>query len=158
MAKTSAADNEVMTMYNKTNPIRIGDIITVNGVPLTVVGAFSQGVFPDDVTIIAPEALFRRVAGKQYYNMIGVQLDRMISAEAGTYAVSGLAAGTALGLVLNRMLYTRLITHYFGAAWQVPWGCLAVIAAVVSAAVVLAVHSPVRRILDLPVTAAISEL
>ena len=244
MAKNSGADNEVMTMYNKTNPIRVGDTITVNGVPLTVVGAFSQGIFPDDVTIIAPETLFRRVAGEQNYNMIGVQLDRtasdetvlalaafssdqivvqdlresnrqdrgtyyaarivlygflaiiggisllnivnsismsvsarmkqygilraigmddaqlkrMISAEAGTYAVSGLVVGIALGLVLNRMLYTRLITHYFGAAWQVPWGCLAVIVVVVLAAVVLAVHTPVRRILMQPITATISEL
>ena len=48
----------------------------------------------------------------------------MISAEAGTYAVSGLVVGIALGLVLNRKLYILLITHYFGAAWQVPWGCL----------------------------------
>ena len=244
MAKNSGADNEVMTMYNKTNPIRVGDTITVNGVPLTVVGAFSQGVFSDDVTIIAPEVLFRRVAGEQNYNMIGVQLDRtasdetvlelaafssdqivvqdlresnrqdrgtyyaarivlygflaiigcisllnivnsisvsvsarmkqygilraigmddaqlrrMVSAEAGTYAVSGLVVGIALGLVLNRMLYTRLITHYFGAAWQVPWGCLAVIVIVVLAAVVLAVYNPVRRILMQPITATISEL
>lgn len=243
-AKNSGADNEVMTMYNKTNPIRVGDTITVNGVPLTVVGAFSQGVFSDDVTIIAPEVLFRRVAGEQNYNMIGVQLDRtasdetvlelaafssdqivvqdlresnrqdrgtyyaarivlygflaiigcisllnivnsisvsvsarmkqygilraigmddaqlrrMVSAEAGTYAVSGLVVGIALGLVLNRMLYTRLITHYFGAAWQLPWGCLAVIVTVVLAAVVLAVYTPVRRILMQPITATISEL
>ena len=244
MAKNSGADNEVMTMYNKTNPIRVGDTITVNGVPLTVVGAFSQGVFPDDVTIIAPEVLFRRVAGEQNYNMIGVQLDRtasdetvlelaafssdqivvqdlresnrqdrgtyyaarivlygflaiigcisllnivnsisvsvsarmkqygilraigmddaqlkrMISAEAGTYAVSGLVVGIALGLVLNRKLYILLITHYFGAAWQMPWGCLAVIVVVVLAAVVLAVYNPVRRILMQPITATISEL
>ena len=244
MAKNSGADNEVMTMYNKTNPIRVGDTITVNGVPLTVVGAFSQGIFPDDVTLIAPETLFRRVAGEQNYNMIGVQLDRtasdetvlalaafssdqivvqdlresnrqdrgtyyaarivlygflaiiggisllnivnsismsvsarmkqygilraigmddaqlkrMISAEAGTYAVSGLVVGIALGLVLNRKLYILLITHYFGAAWQVPWGCLAVIVVVVLAAVVLAVYTPVRRILMQPITANISEL
>ena len=244
MAKNSGADNEVMTMYNKTNPIRVGDTITVNGVPLTVVGAFSQGIFPDDVTIIAPETLFRRVAGEQNYNMIGVQLDRtasdetvlalaafssdqivvqdlresnrqdrgtyyaarivlygflaiiggisllnivnsismsvsarmkqygilraigmddaqlkrMISAEAGTYAVSGLVVGIALGLVLNRKLYILLITHYFGAAWQMPWGCLAVIVVVVLVAVVLAVYNPVRRILMQPITATISEL
>lgn len=244
MAKTSGADNEVMTMYNKTNPIRVGDTITVNGVQLTVVGAFSQGVFSDDVTIIAPEVLFRRVAGEQNYNMIGVQLDRtasdetvlelaafssdqivvqdlresnrqdrgtyyaarivlygflaiigcisllnivnsisvsvsarmkqygilraigmddaqlrrMVSAEAGTYAMSGLVVGIALGLVLNRKLYILLITHYFGAAWQMPWGCLAVIVVVVLAAVVLAVYTPVRRILMQPITATISEL
>lgn len=244
MAKTSGTDNEVMTMYNKTTPIRVGDVITVNNVPLTVVGAFSQGVFPDDVTIIAPETLFRRVAGEQNYNMIGVQLDstasdetvlalaafssdqivvhdlresnrqdrgtyyaarivlygfltiigcisllniinsismsvsarmkqygvmravgmddaqlkRMVTAEAGTYAVSGLAVGIALGLVLNRVLYTLLITHYFGVAWQVPWLCLVLILAIVLAAVAAAVRAPTRRILNMPITAAINEL
>ena len=35
----------------------------------------------------------------------------MISAEAGTYAVSGLVVGIALGLVLNRKLYILLITQ-----------------------------------------------
>lgn len=90
--------------------------------------------------------------------MDDAQLKRMISAEAGTYAVSGLVVGIALGLVLNRMLYTRLITHYFGAAWQVPWDCLAVIVVVVLAAVVLAVYTPVRQILMQPITATISEL
>ena len=54
--------------------------------------------------------------------------------------------------------YILLITHYFGAAWQVPWGCLAVIVVVVLAAVVLAVYNPVRRILMQPITATISEL
>ena len=90
--------------------------------------------------------------------MDDTQLKRMISAEAGTYAVSGLVVGIALGLVLNRKLYILLITHYFGAAWQVPWGCLAVIVVVVLAAVVLAVYNPVRRILMQPITATISEL
>ena len=78
--------------------------------------------------------------------MDDAQLKRMISAEASTYAVSGLVVGIALGLVLNRKLYILLSTHYFGAAWQVPWGCLAVIVVVVLAAVVLAVYNPVRRI------------
>ena len=90
--------------------------------------------------------------------MDDAQLKRMISAEAGTYAVSGLVVGIALGLVLNRKLYILLITHYFGAAWQMPWGCLAVIVVVVLAAVVLAVYTPVRRILMQPITATISEL
>lgn len=90
--------------------------------------------------------------------MDDAQLKRMISAEAGTYAVSGLVVGVALGLVLNRKLYILLITHYFGAAWQMPWGCLAVIVVVVLAAVVLAVYNPVRRILMQPITATISEL
>ena len=238
------AGNEVMTIYNKNNPMRIGDVITVNGVPLTIVGAFSEGTFPDDVTLIAPEALFRQVAGDQNYNMVGVQLDRtadedtlftladlatddvimqdlresnrqdrgtyyavrivlygflaiiggisllnivnsismsvsararqygamravgmedvqlcrMIAAEAGTYAASGLLVGVAAGLVLHRALYTRLITHYFGVVWRVPFGLLAVLCLFVAGAAALTVHGPVKRLQAMPVTAAINEL
>ena len=233
-----------MTIYNKNNPMQIGDVITVNGVPLTIVGAFSEGAFPDDVTLIAPEALFRQVAGDQNYNMVGVQLDstadedtlftladlatddvimqdlresnrqdrgpdyavrivlygflaiiggisllnivnsismsvsararqygamravgmedvqlcRMIAAEAGTYAASGLLVGVAAGLVLHRALYTRLITHYFGVVWRVPFGLLAVLCLFVAGAAALAVHGPVKRLQAMPVTAAINEL
>lgn len=238
------AGNEVMTIYNKNNPMQIGDVITVNGVPLTIVGAFSEGAFPDDVTLIAPEALFRQVAGDQNYNMVGVQLDRtadedtlftladlatddvimqdlresnrqdrgtyyavrivlygflaiiggisllnivnsismsvsararqygamravgmedvqlcrMIAAEAGTYAASGLLVGVAAGLALHRALYTRLITHYFGVVWRVPFGLLAVLCLFVAGAAALAVYGPVKRLQAMPVTAAINEL
>ena len=242
--RMAAADGEVMTIYNKTNPMRIGDVITINGVQLTIVGAFSQGAFPDDTTIIAPEALFRQVEGEQNYSMVGVQLDstanddtllalaafgnadfimqdlresnrqsngtyyavrivlyaflvilggitvlnivnsismsvtarskqygamraigmedtqlrRMVAAEAGTYAVSGLVVGLAAGLALHRALFTRLVTHYFGLAWQVPFGLLALLILLVWGAAVLAVYGPVRRLTAMPVTAAVKEL
>ena len=242
--RMAAADNEVMTMYNRDNPMRIGDVITIHGVQLTIVGAFAQGVFSDDVTIVAPEALFDRVEGVQNYNMVGVQLDstatddtlftladfandqilmqdlrksnrqdldtyyaarivlvaflailggisvlnivnsismsvtartkqygamravgmdtvqlrRMVAAEAGTYAASGLVVGFAMGLVLHRALFTRLVTHYFGLTWQVPFGLLALLALLVWAAAALAVHGPVKRLTELPVTETISTL
>ena len=43
-----------------------------------------------------------------YKRQDDAQLKRMISAEAGTYAVSGLVVGIALGLVLNPVSYTHL--------------------------------------------------
>ena len=242
--RMAAANGEVMTIYNKENPMRIGDVITINGVQLTIVGAFSQGAFPDDATIIAPEALFRQVEGELNYSMVGVQLDstanddtllalaafgnadfimqdlresnrqsngtyyavrivlyaflvilggisvlnivnsismsvtararqysvlravgmedtqlfRMVAAEAGTYAVSGLAVGFAAGLALHRALFTRLVTHYFGLSWQVPFGLLALLVLLVWAAAALAVHGPVKRLTAMPVTAAVQAL
>ena len=124
MAKNSGADNEVMTMYNKTNPIRVGDTITVNGVPLTVVGAFSQGIFPDDVTLIAPETLFRRVAGEQNYNMIGVQLDRTASDET----VLALAAFSSDQIVVQDLRESnRQDRGTYYAARIVLYGFLAII-------------------------------
>lgn len=77
---------------------------------------------------------------------------------AGTYAASGLLVGVAAGLVLHRALYTRLITHYFGVVWRVPFGLLAVLCLFVEGAAALAVHGPVKRLQAMPVTAAINEL
>ena len=77
---------------------------------------------------------------------------------AGTYAASGLLVGVAAGLVLHRALYTRLITHYFGVVWRVPFGLLAVLCLFVAGAAALAVHGPVKRLQAMPVTAAINEL
>ena len=77
---------------------------------------------------------------------------------AVTYAASGLLVGVAAGLVLHRALYTRLITHYFGVVWRVPFGLLAVLCLFVAGAAALAVHGPVKRLQAMPVTAAISEL
>jgi len=78
--------------------------------------------------------------------------------ESGTYAASGLLVGVAAGLVLHRALYTRLITHYFGVVWRVPFGLLAVLCLFVEGAAALAVHGPVKRLQAMPVTAAINEL
>lgn len=50
------------------------------------------------------------------------------------------ARRAAAGLVLHRALYTRLITHYFGVVWRVPFGLLAVLCLFVAGAAALAVH------------------
>lgn len=58
----------------------------------------------------------------------------------------------------RHLLYTRLITHYFGVVWRVPFGLLAVLCLFVAGAAALAVHGPVKRLQAMPVTAAINEL
>lgn len=244
LADASGKSNQVMTIYNRSNPLKVGDTVRLHGTELTVVGAFSQGMFPDDVTIICPEKLFDRVMGKQRYNLMGVLLDdsateetvltiakqatddivveddrlskqrnratylasrivvygflgilglislfhivnsismsvsartkqygamravgmdgsqltKMIAAEAGTYAVSGLVAGFAVGLPLSRMLHVRLITRYFGVLWKVPMGMSVVIILFVAAAAVMAVYAPAKRICHMPITETINEL
>lgn len=236
--------NAVMTIYNRNNPLKVGDTVTVNGVELTITCAFSEGTFPDDVTILCPEVLFDRLAGVQDYNMMGVLLDdaatdqtvakiaalgtdemivtdrradnrsdratylasrvivygfcamlalitlfhivnsismsvtartrqygamravgmdngqlaRMLAAESLTYALSGLVAGCVVGLPLSRALYVRLLTHYFGMVWSVPWGMLVVVTGFVLGAAALAVCGPAKRLCKMPVTAAINEL
>lgn len=244
MAQQGDNFNDVMTIFNRNNPLRVGDSIQINGMELNISGAFSNGLFSDDIVIICPQLLFDRLVGEQNYNMIGVladsssegpvlaqlvnyatdevilsdlretnrqdsatyfasrllvygflliigliavfnivnsisisvtartkqygsmravgmdrrQLFRMISAEAGVYAFSGLIVGCTLGLWMNKLLYTRLITRYMGMAWQFPAAMLGVIVIFVVFAAAAAVYTPAKRICDMPITATINEL
>lgn len=100
---------------------------------------------------------------KQYGAMRAVgmddrQLTRMISAEAFTYAVSGLILGCGMGIPLSRFLYTLMITHHFGVAWHLPIALLAVVIAFVFVSAVIAAHAPSKRIRNMAITATINEL
>lgn len=100
---------------------------------------------------------------KQYGAMRAVgmddrQLTRMISAEALTYAVSGLILGCGMGIPLSRFLYTLMITHHFGVAWHLPIALLAVVIAFVFISAVIAAHAPSKRIRNMAITATINEL
>lgn len=88
----------------------------------------------------------------------GGQLTGMLLAEAMTYALSGLALGFALGVPLSRMMYERLITHYFGLSWAMPTGQLAALAAFVLLAALVSVAGPSRRMRKMAVTETIGEL
>ena len=100
---------------------------------------------------------------KQYGAMRAVgmddrQLTRMISAEAFTYAVSGLILGCGMGIPLSRFLYTLMITRHFGVAWHLPIVLLAVVTVFIFVSAVIAAHAPSKRICNMAITATINEL
>ena len=82
----------------------------------------------------------------------------MISAEAFTYAVSGLIVGCAIGLPISRAMYVTLITRHFGNVWQMPVQLFAVIVVFVMASAAAAVWKPAKRILEMAITETINEL
>lgn len=90
--------------------------------------------------------------------MDGRQLTRMISAEAFTYAVSGLILGCGIGIPLSCFLYTLMITRHFGVAWHLPIVLLFVVIAFVFASAVAAIHAPAKRIRSMAITDTINEL
>lgn len=110
------------------------------------------------VTGLAAALLAAECAAWAVCSTLCLLLGLFVLLSAGTYAASGLLVGVAAGLVLHRALYTRLITHYFGVVWRVPFGLLAVLCLFVAGAAALAVHGPVKRLQAMPVTAAINEL
>ena len=90
--------------------------------------------------------------------MSGKQLTRMISAEALTYAASGLIVGCGIGLPLSRFLHIRLVSQYFGTPWHLPAAMLCVIIVFVFACALVAVYAPAKRMRNMEITETINEL
>ncbi len=100
---------------------------------------------------------------KQYGAMRAVgmsdrQLARMISAEALTYAVSGLIVGCGIGIPLSWLLHDRLVTRHFGTPWHLPVTMLCVIIVFVFACSIISVYAPAKRIRNMAITATINDL
>ncbi len=74
------------------------------------------------------------------------QLARMIIAEATAYAVTGSIVGTGIGLALNQLLFSKLVSFNWGDAWRFPTGELLIILAVIALSVALAVRKPIQAI------------
>lgn len=86
------------------------------------------------------------------------QIDRMITAEALTYAVSGSIVGSALGIPMNRAFFHKLVAGPFGISWTLPVEALVVILLLVFVSVAFAVYAPSKRIRNMAITDTINEL
>lgn len=236
--------DKVMTVINKDNPLKVGDIIEIGGKEVEITCAVSDGIYPSEYSVICSQETFEKITGEQNYSLIGVQLNkdaddetvrqinsltpdnvifddlretntqdratyfasvfivysflaiiamitvfniinsismsvsarikqygamravgmdcrqltRMIAAEAGTYAISGLIVGCGIGLPLSRFLYVRLVTYHFGVAWNLPIILIGIIIFFVVASAVVAVYAPAKRIRNMSITATINEL
>lgn len=88
----------------------------------------------------------------------GKQLARMIISQATAYAVTGSVFGTVIGLALNCLLFSKLISFKWGDSWRFPINELLIILAVIVGAVILAVYRPIKRIKEASIVKSISAL
>lgn len=72
---------KVMTVLNKDNPIKVGDVIQVAGQEIEVVCGISDGLYPSEYSIICSQETFTRLTGEENYSMIGIQLSRQATDE-----------------------------------------------------------------------------
>ena len=98
---------------------------------------------------------------KQYgaFRAIGLstrQLSKMVVAEAGSYAASGIVAGTVVGMFSNRLLFGMLIGQKWGEAWGIPWAELWVILLIILVSIAVAVYGPIKRIHSMSIVDTIS--
>lgn len=83
--------------------------------------------------------------------MSNQQIIKMIAAEAGTYAVSGIALGCIVGLPMHWVVYVSLITNFWGTAWEIPVIPLGLIIGMIVFAAFLAVWGAKERIGEMTV-------
>lgn len=236
--------DKVVTVYNKDNPLKVGDKVQIDGKEVEITCSVSSSLFPSELLVICSQETFERLTGERGLTMIGVQLDgnaddetvrqiskfagsdiifsdaresiqentttymamqagvygflviigmvtmfyiinsisisvaartkqygamravgmdsrqltRMITAEAFTYAVSGLVVGCGLGLPFSYFLHTLLIARYFGTIWRPPIVMLCGIVVFVTACAAAAVYAPAKRIRNMAITDTINEL
>lgn len=87
------------------------------------------------------------------------QINKMICAEAFTYSISGCIVGVIVGLIMSKLLYSKLITSHFSyAMWSVPVVSIIIIIVCVTITAMIAVYVPVKRIRQMEVTATLKEL
>lgn len=124
---------------------------------LVIIGIVSLFYIINSISI-SVAARTKQYGAMRAVGMDGEQLTRMITAEAFTYAVSGLVAGCGIGLPLSYFLHTLVITRYFGKIWQPPVAMLCIIVVFMTACVAAAVYAPAKRIRNMAITETINEL
>ena len=123
---------------------------------LAIVGIISLFNIVNSISM-SVSARMKQYGAMRAVGMDNRQLKRMISAEAYTYAISGLIVGCGIGLPLSRFLYNRLIAHYFGIEWSFPNLWFGSIVAFIFISAIVSVYAPAKRIRNMEITETINE-
>ncbi|WP_202947903.1 ABC transporter permease [Peptoniphilus rhinitidis] len=101
---------------------------------------------------------------KQYGMMRAVGMDklqikRMIKVESATYGFFGCFIGIIVGVLLNKIIFTKLIENHFSyAVWQFPILPAMISIGFILISVILSTYKPIKRINKMSITANINEL
>ncbi len=68
--------DKVMTVFNKDNPLKVGDTLVIGGEEVEITCAVSSGVFPSEFLVICSRETFERLTGESNYTLIGIQLNK----------------------------------------------------------------------------------
>jgi len=68
--------DKVITVLDKDNPLKVGDILQIGGKEVEISCLVSRGLFPSELLVICSQETFERLTGEQNYTMIGIQLNK----------------------------------------------------------------------------------
>lgn len=101
---------------------------------------------------------------KQYGMMRAVGMDkfqikRMIKVESATYGFFGSFIGIIVGVLLNKIIFTKLIENHFSyAVWQFPILPAMISIGFILISVIISTYKPIKRINKMSITDNINEL
>lgn len=101
---------------------------------------------------------------KQYGMMRAVGMDkfqikRMIKVESATYGFFGCFIGILVGVLLNKIIFTKLIENHFSyAVWQFPILPVIISIGFILTSVIISTYKPIKRINKMSITDNINEL
>ena len=101
-------------------------------------------------------AKMKEYGGMRAIGMSDRQLVKMIIAEAGTYAISGVIWGCMIGIPMHWVIYVSLITNIWGTVWNFPVIPLALIVVIVLFTSLLAVRGPAKQLQNMSIVDNIS--
>jgi putative ABC transport system permease protein len=92
-----------------------------------------------------------------FCTLSGKQLDRMIMTEAGTYSITGCTAGIVLGIALQKLLVTKLLssTHI---NWKFPLAQVVIIFVLALLITMISVISPLKKVKSRGISETIGSL
>lgn len=73
--------NKAATVFNKDNPLKVGDIVKIGSTEIEISCILSQGLFGDSQILICSQKTYDRLMGPEKYCLIGVQLGRNATEE-----------------------------------------------------------------------------
>ncbi len=116
--------DKVMTIYNKDNPLKVGDTIQIAGKEVEIACSISSSLFPDELLVICSLETFERLTGKQSFSLIGIQLEE--DADDDTVRQISNFAGSDVIFADNRAANRETNTTYMSVQFGV-YGFLVII-------------------------------
>ena len=81
ISKVRTSKGHVMTIFNKNNPLEVGDKVRLEGKEVEVAAVLSEGLFADEVTLIGTEDTFTWLTGENQYSIVQVQFQKDVAAK-----------------------------------------------------------------------------
>ena len=76
LSEVYGKSDKVITVINKDNPLKVGDIIQVAGKEIHITCAVTEGLYPGEYSVICSQETFEWLTGETKNNLIGIQLGR----------------------------------------------------------------------------------